>query len=268
MAGCCDPRGCDQFFGGRFARRMAARYRKRGLDKTARQMVGFLEAGGIAGATVLEIGGGVGEIEIELLKRGALRTTNLELSAAYDGEARRLLGEADLEGKAERRLLDIAVDPEGVEPADVVVLHRVVCCYPDYDRLLSAAAGRARRLLVFSYPRRNAVSRVLIATAERRLPARAQGLPRVRASPGRDDRGAQGRRSRRHVRASRARLAGRRARAPSAAPSPGPASRRPSRPRPGHAPDRCGGPRRTRGSRRRAHRPRAGRARCARRRRP
>ena len=163
MAGCCDPRGCDQFFGGRFARRMAARYRKRGLDKTARQMVGFLEAGGIAGATVLEIGGGVGEIEIELLKRGALRTTNLELSPAYDGEARRLLGEADLEGKAERRLLDIAVDPEGVEPADVVVLHRVVCCYPDYDRLLSAAAGRARRLLVFSYPRRNAVSRVLIA---------------------------------------------------------------------------------------------------------
>ncbi len=163
MAGCCDPRGCDQFFGGRFARRMAARYRKRGLDKTAREMVGFLEARGIAGATVLEIGGGVGEIEIELLKRGALRTTNLELSAAYDDEAQRLLGEANLEGKAERRLHDLAVDPEGVAPADVVVLHRVVCCYPDYARLLSAAAGRARRLLVFSYPRRNAVSRALIA---------------------------------------------------------------------------------------------------------
>jgi hypothetical protein len=23
-----------------------------------------------------------------------------------------------------------------VEPADVVMLHRVVCCYPDYERLL------------------------------------------------------------------------------------------------------------------------------------
>jgi magnesium-protoporphyrin O-methyltransferase len=163
MAGCCDPRGCDQFFGGRFACRMAKRYRKRGLDKTARRMVGFLEASGIAGATVIEVGGGVGEIEIELLRRGALRTVNLELSAAYDREARRLLAEAELEGRAERRLHDIAVDPEGVEPADVVVLHRVVCCYPDYERLLGAAAGRARRLVVFSYPRRNAVSRAVVA---------------------------------------------------------------------------------------------------------
>ena len=162
MARCCDARGCDEFFGARFARRMAQRYRRRGLDRTARRMVGFLEAAGIGDATVLEVGGGVGEIEIELLKRGALRTVNLELSSAYDAEAHRLLAEAGLEGRAERRLHDIAVDPGGVQTADVVVLHRVVCCYPDYELLLTAAAGRARRLLVFSYPRRNAVSRALI----------------------------------------------------------------------------------------------------------
>jgi len=163
MAGCCDPRGCDEFFGARFARRMANRYRRRGLDKTARRMVAFLEAKGIADATVLEVGGGIGEIAIELLKRGALRTVNLELSSAYDAEAQRLLAEAGLERRAERRLHDIAVEPEGVQPAEVVVLHRVVCCYPDYERLLTAAAGRARRLLVFSYPPRNAISRAVIA---------------------------------------------------------------------------------------------------------
>ena len=48
----------------------------------------------------------------------------------------RLVREAGLEGRAERRLHDIAEDPAGVEPADVVVLHRVVCCYPDYEQLL------------------------------------------------------------------------------------------------------------------------------------
>jgi magnesium-protoporphyrin O-methyltransferase len=163
MSGCCDPRSCDGFFGRRFARRVADRYRKRGLDKTAGRMVAFLEAKGIADASVLEVGGGVGEIEIELLKRGARRTTNLELSPAYDAEAARLLAEAGLDGRSERRLHDIAVDPGGVEPADVVVMHRVVCCYPDYERLLGAAASRARRLLVFSYPRRNAASRAFVA---------------------------------------------------------------------------------------------------------
>ena len=142
---------------------MAKRYRKRGLDKTAERMVEFLEQRGIDGATVLELGGGVGEIQIELLKRGASQAVSLELSSAYDTEAERLLREAGLEGRVERRLHDIASEPEGVAPADVVVLHRVVCCYPDYALLLGAAAEHARRLVVFSYPPRNAVSRLIIA---------------------------------------------------------------------------------------------------------
>jgi hypothetical protein len=163
MSGCCDPRGCDAFFGERFARRVAARYRKRGLDRTARRMVEFLDARGIQGATVLELGGGVGEVQIELLKRGAAGAVNLELSSAYEREARALLAETGLTGRVERRLHDIAVDPDGVEPADAVVLHRVVCCYPDYERLLGAAAARARRVLVFSYPRRSPLLRLFVA---------------------------------------------------------------------------------------------------------
>jgi 2-polyprenyl-3-methyl-5-hydroxy-6-metoxy-1,4-benzoquinol methylase len=142
---------------------MAKRYHKRGLDKTARRMAEFLQRRGIANATVLEIGGGIGEIQIELLKRGAARTTNLELSPGYDEEARALLREAGLEHRAERRIHDIAAG-DGIEPADVVVLHRVVCCYPDFERLLTAAAEHSRRLLVFSYPRRNPITRAVVAS--------------------------------------------------------------------------------------------------------
>jgi hypothetical protein len=69
-------------------------------------------------------------------KRGAARGVSLELSPAYECEAERLLREAGVAGGAQRRLRDIAVDPDAVEPADVVVLHRVVCCYPEYARLL------------------------------------------------------------------------------------------------------------------------------------
>ena len=69
-------------FNSRFARRMATRYRKRGLDKTAQRMVDLLTQAGVQGANVLEIGGGVGEIQLELLKRGAASATNLELSPA------------------------------------------------------------------------------------------------------------------------------------------------------------------------------------------
>jgi hypothetical protein len=159
MASCCPSRDYHRFFNQRFARRLANRYRKRGLDKTAQTMVEFLRELGIEGASVLEIGGGVGEIQIELLHAGAARAQNLELSPAYEHEAHKLARQAGVQGRIDWRIHDLAEDPGAVAPADLVVLHRVVCCYPVYERLLAAAADHARRALVFSYPPRNLLSR-------------------------------------------------------------------------------------------------------------
>lgn len=165
MAGCCDARGCDKMFGRGFARRMAKRYRRRGLDPNAERLVDYLESrpGGLAGATVLEIGGGVGEVGLELLRRGAASVTVAELSPAYDEEAARLAEAAGVTGRVDRRIVDVAVTPEGVDRADLVVLHRVVCCYPDYERLLTAAADRCTDRLAFSHPPRNAGTRGFVA---------------------------------------------------------------------------------------------------------
>ena len=159
MGDCCEPDGYDGVFSNRFARRVARRYRRRGLSRSARAIVSFLSERGIEGATVLEIGGGVGEIQVELLRRGVARATNLEISTNYEAEAADLLEGAGLQGRVERRLLDIAQQPDDVDTADVVVMHRVVCCYPDYERLLGAAGGKAGRLLVFSHPPRNLLTR-------------------------------------------------------------------------------------------------------------
>jgi hypothetical protein len=162
MSSCCPSRDYLRFFNQRFARRLANRYRKRGLDPTAQTMVEFLRELGIEGASVLEVGGGVGEIEIELLQAGAARAQNLELSPAYQQEAHTLAGQAGVQGRLDWRLHDLAEDPGAVAPADRLVLHRVVCCYPDYQRRLAAAADHTRRALVFSYPpRKPAVPRLL-----------------------------------------------------------------------------------------------------------
>ena len=162
MAGCCNSRGCDEMFDDRFARKSAVHYRKRGLSPAATRMVDVLTQRGIDGASVLEIGGGLGEISLELLKRGAAHSTTVELSPAYDAQARQLIADAGLTGRAERRIADIATDPGAVEPADVVVMHRVVCCYPDYVALLGAAADHARQHLAFTHPPRNLGSRAVV----------------------------------------------------------------------------------------------------------
>jgi hypothetical protein len=154
MSSCCAPR-YRRVFGKRQARRDARRYRRKGLDGTAQWIVDGLTERGVADATVLEVGGGVGAIDIELLKAGAEEATVVELSEEYDAEAAALLAENGFEGRVARRHGDFVEVRAGLEPADVVVMHRVVCCYPDPEALVGAAAANARRLLALSFPREN-----------------------------------------------------------------------------------------------------------------
>jgi hypothetical protein len=156
---CCAPKGYAKLFGARAARRDVRRYEQDGLDDTGAWMVEFLRRRGIAGGTVLEIGGGIGVLLLELLAAGAERATNLELSPEYEDSAHELLLERGLDDRVDRRIGDVVSDPELAGPADAVVMHRVVCCYPDYDALVGAAAQRAQRYLVMSFPRRRPVLR-------------------------------------------------------------------------------------------------------------
>jgi hypothetical protein len=157
---CCAPKGYRELFGERAARRDARSYRRKGLDETGERMVDFLRGRGLEGVTVLEIGGGVGAVSLELLKAGADRALEVELSPSYERAAEELVREAGLEGRVERRLGDVVAEGGAVPPADAVVMHRVVCCYPDADALVGAAAGRARRYLVLSFPRERRLIRL------------------------------------------------------------------------------------------------------------
>lgn len=152
MATCCDPAEYAKVFNEKNAKSDARSYRKKGLDSTARRMIDFIVAQGIGGASVLEIGGGVGALQIELLRAGAARAVNVEIVGTYEEAAGALLREHGLEGRVDRRVFDFTLDAEAVEPADVVILHRVVCCYPDMERMVRAAASRARRLLAMTFP--------------------------------------------------------------------------------------------------------------------
>jgi magnesium-protoporphyrin O-methyltransferase len=151
---CCSPKGYRWVFSERSARAEARRYRRRGLDGTSRQIVDFLKTQGVEGKTVLEVGGGIGAIQIELLKAGATRAFSVELTPTYEDVAARLLRDQGLSERVERRVMDFAEAAAEVDDADIVVLNRVICCYPDMPRLTAAAAHHASQILVISYPRR------------------------------------------------------------------------------------------------------------------
>jgi 2-polyprenyl-3-methyl-5-hydroxy-6-metoxy-1,4-benzoquinol methylase len=167
-------------FNRKFAARDAQHYRDRGVTGTARTLVEL--AGDVRGATVLDVGGGVGAIGLELVAAGAQRATNVELSDAYEGVAAELAEERHVSARVERRVADIVDDAAAVGKHDVVVMHRVVCCYPDVDALMSAAALLARRRLVVTYPQERAWIRAGLAVVNVFMRLRSCGF-RVYAHP-------------------------------------------------------------------------------------
>lgn len=160
---CCCPQagGIGRCFS-RFAKFYRRHYRRRGLEKTQRQMVEGLEAAGIAGASLLEIGCGVGYLHQTLLKQGAARALGVDLSDRMLEQARTLAAEQGLAQRTEYRLGDfVALAPE-LDAADITLLDKVVCCYPDAESLLSAALDKTRRVCALTYPRAHLLNRIAV----------------------------------------------------------------------------------------------------------
>ena len=149
---CCDSNGLDKMFAGPLVREELRAYRASGLSKRQRKLVtlvGHLPPG----ASVLDIGCGIGAVGTALLARGAGEGHFIDVSSAYLAAAREVAADAGVGERAAFYRDDFAVSEHPYPQADVVVLDRVVCCYPDASALLAKAARHCRGTLVFTYPR-------------------------------------------------------------------------------------------------------------------
>jgi hypothetical protein len=150
-ASCCRP-DYDALFDDRAARRELAAYRRKGPTGTSKRLIDSISDAGIEGATILDVGGGVGVVGVELLDAGALALTDVDASGPYLAAAR---SEAQRRGFGSRATFlhgDFVELASSVKPADVVTLDRVVCCYDDWRALIDAAVSRSRRLIALAYP--------------------------------------------------------------------------------------------------------------------
>lgn len=153
MSSCCRAEPCEELFGPRTAAWDLENYRWKGLPLLERRMLAALPTPLTGETRVLEIGGGIGALQAELLQRGAGTGEVVELVGAYAPYARELARELHLEGRTEFRVVDLLDETDAVPPADVVILNRVVCCSADGLELTTAAAALTRGALLLSFPR-------------------------------------------------------------------------------------------------------------------
>ena len=159
---CAEACGAARFFS-RFARRYRKRYLKKGFEPSQKQLIEGLEQAGIAGATLLEIGCGVGYLHQHLLKSGAACAVGVDLSEKMLDEARALAAEQGLAGRVDYRVGDFVDLAAGLADADVTLLDKVVCCYPDAEALVNRSLARTRRVYALTYPRDRMLNRIGVA---------------------------------------------------------------------------------------------------------
>jgi 2-polyprenyl-3-methyl-5-hydroxy-6-metoxy-1,4-benzoquinol methylase len=130
-----------------------ARYRKNGVAKTTRQLVDAVSTGGVEALTLLDIGGGLGGVQHELIDRGVIQSTHVDASSAYLQAAQEEASNRDLLDRITFVAGDFVEVGENIPQADIVTLDRVVCCYDDMQALIRLSAKKARRTYGLVFPR-------------------------------------------------------------------------------------------------------------------
>jgi magnesium-protoporphyrin O-methyltransferase len=152
MKYCQQCQGIEKVFDQQMADDELRDYHRNGPEKTTQVLLNVLKEAGVTGKSLLDIGGGVGTIQHELVKAGVEQVTNVDASTAYLNSAKR---EGARQGYAEQANYyygDFVELAPRLEAADIVTLDRVICCYPDMEALVSLSAGLARQFYGVVFP--------------------------------------------------------------------------------------------------------------------
>ncbi len=150
--------GCSQCVGlehetQKWAQQDLAQYRRGKQGRTTRLLIQALLDLGVGGQTLLDIGGGIGAIQLELLQGGAAAATSVEISTAYLDAAQQEAARKRLTDRITWLHGDFVALAEDVPAADIVTLDRVVCCYPDYEALIQKSTAKAGKFYALVFPK-------------------------------------------------------------------------------------------------------------------
>jgi magnesium-protoporphyrin O-methyltransferase len=151
--GCCQCQGIENMFDKKAAKRELKRYLKKGPSKTTSMLLDAIHEKGVQGLDFLDIGGGIGAIQYDLIKAGASSGTSIEASSAYIEAVKEETLQNDLVERVSYKHGDFTTMASDVDSADIVTLDKVICCYDDMSELVDLSSKLARKIYAVIYPR-------------------------------------------------------------------------------------------------------------------
>ena len=151
--GCCQCQGIENMFDKKVARRALKQYLKKGPSKTTGMLLKSINEKGVKGLEFLDIGGGIGAIQYDLIKAGASSGTSIEASPAYIDLVKEEIHKNNLAEIIDFKHGDFTAIASDVDSADIVTLDKVICCYDDMSELVRLSSKLSRKIYAIIYPR-------------------------------------------------------------------------------------------------------------------
>jgi len=134
------------------------RYRSKGLSRSSKLLLKFIQDGNARDKAVLDLGCGAGGLSIELLKHGAQSVVGFDLSPRMIGAAAELARATGFESRAKFHEGNAATAE--LPKSDIVVMDKVLCCYSEWRPLLKNAMEASHSMVGFTVPRDQGITKL------------------------------------------------------------------------------------------------------------
>lgn len=161
MTCCGHCRDAGDFFNDKTAKRDLRRYKRRGPGKPTRLLVESISQQGVHNHTLLDIGGGIGAIQLGLFKKGLANAVNVDASHAYQAVSKKAIESKGLSDKVVYYYGDFTDIAGSLPEKDIVTLDKVICCYPDAVKLLNESLNKAGRIYALVFPRETIIAKAV-----------------------------------------------------------------------------------------------------------
>lgn len=157
--GHCEDAG--DFFNDRTAKKDLKKYRRRGPEKPTQLLTRSVSEASIEGKTLLDIGGGIGAIQFELFGHGLQQSVMVDASGAYQKVSKKEASKRGLTDQTQYHFGDFTELADSIPEADIVTLDKVICCYPDLEKLLETSLKKSRQIYGLIFPRVNILTKTI-----------------------------------------------------------------------------------------------------------
>lgn len=151
MESCCNHQ-YHHSFGMKKAQKEMEHYFRKGPKKSTRWLLEPMLERVQQDDSVLDIGGGVGALLMELQKQGIGMSYYVDISENYSAVFQHEVSNQSLSNSIHIHTGDFTEKHHLIPQTDIVALDKVLCCYQDFKHLLSLSLQKARRVIAYTVP--------------------------------------------------------------------------------------------------------------------